>query len=250
MFRQCLAIECATLFTTYRMCVTHPNMSTYTAKSFVPIAAAKFCVAQPTAHVIDRSLAEAGLRQKGKGKSRPPITRREAIVFLLACMVTQKPTHAADDVRPWISTNAELVAPEKQRSFDMEEWRGESEYDEQLRLLERAKKHLSHYAKTVERVSLVEWLLAVCALLEEGEIEAAETQLEICQSEGTATVEILTRASDALLQTFYSEVHSPGTTSPVTAIRTSSIVTGLALMEIVWRTEGLSLCSVDGAGTA
>jgi hypothetical protein len=45
--------------------------------------------------VIDRALAEAGLRRKASGKRLPDITRFEAVMFLLAVLAHDQPTLAS-----------------------------------------------------------------------------------------------------------------------------------------------------------
>lgn len=78
------------------------------AKALVPILAEIFGVSPETAFVIDRGLAEAGYRAKGKGRAWPEMTRREALYFLIACMTSttakgKVATRAAEDVKIWTS---------------------------------------------------------------------------------------------------------------------------------------------------
>jgi hypothetical protein len=49
--------------------------------------------------VIDRALADAGLRAKARGKRLPDVTREEALTFLLAVLANDQPTRAAESVR-------------------------------------------------------------------------------------------------------------------------------------------------------
>lgn len=81
------------------------------AKQLVPILAEKFGVSYETAQVIDRALADEGLRAKGKGRFWPEMTRREALHFLIGCMTSTTvkqavKTRAAADVSQWLSASA------------------------------------------------------------------------------------------------------------------------------------------------
>lgn len=49
-----------------------------------------------TLRVIDRALADAGLRAKAKGKRLPEVTLREGVLFLLAALAFTHPTRAAE----------------------------------------------------------------------------------------------------------------------------------------------------------
>ncbi len=49
--------------------------------------------------VVDRALADAGLRAKAKGKSMPDVTLDEGIMFLLAVLANAQPTRAAEAAR-------------------------------------------------------------------------------------------------------------------------------------------------------
>lgn len=83
------------------------------AKALVPILAEIFGVPSETAFVIDRGLAEAGYRAKGKGRAWPEMTRREALYFLIACMTSttakgKVATRAAEDVALWAKAESEI----------------------------------------------------------------------------------------------------------------------------------------------
>jgi len=212
--------------------------STFTAKSLVPILGEKLEVSQSTALVIDRALAEANLRRKGKGRNWPDMLRSEAIIFLLACMVVRKPTQAADDVKPWLSTTCEIQTPDKPDPFDINEWRDDEGYQQQLKLLARAREHLP---AGEESVTLVDWLLVVCALIESGDIRADDASLEIKLSHGQATVEFSTKARDPISQVFRIESTDSRRQPSATAIVTTSTISGATLLEVVRRTEGALL---------
>jgi hypothetical protein len=70
-------------------------------KELIPILAEAFGVSFETAWVLDRALADAGLRTKSKGRKPLDMTRRDAIHFLLACMSASIATRAVDDVKYW-----------------------------------------------------------------------------------------------------------------------------------------------------
>jgi hypothetical protein len=83
------------------------------AKQLVPILAEKFGVPYETAEVIDRALADNGLRAKGKGRSWPEMSRREAVHFLIGCMTATTvkqavATRAAVEVSRWLSASAAI----------------------------------------------------------------------------------------------------------------------------------------------
>ncbi|WP_374576927.1 hypothetical protein [Phenylobacterium sp.] len=72
-------------------------------KELIPILAEMFGVPFETAWVLDRALADKGLRTKSKGRKPLPMSRRDAIHFLLACMSAQTATRASEDVEYWAS---------------------------------------------------------------------------------------------------------------------------------------------------
>jgi hypothetical protein len=82
------------------------------AKEAVPVLALIWGVSMETAWVLDRSLADAGFRQKVKGRNPPHMTLREGVHFLLACMTYRTATKAADDVAHWASFRWKPVDPE------------------------------------------------------------------------------------------------------------------------------------------
>jgi len=65
------------------------------AAQFVSDFAALTRQEQSTLRVIDRALAEAGLRQRASGKRLPDLKLEEGVLFLLAVLVNAKPTRAA-----------------------------------------------------------------------------------------------------------------------------------------------------------
>lgn len=71
------------------------------AKELIPILANEWGVPFETAFAVDRSLAEGGLRAKGKGRALPQMSRKEATLFLLGCMASPKSSRAAEEVKFW-----------------------------------------------------------------------------------------------------------------------------------------------------
>lgn len=207
---------------------------TFTAKSLVPILGETLELPKSTALVIDRALAEADLRKKGKGRNWPEMLRSEAIIFMLACMVTRKPTQAAEDVKPWLISTCRIQAPDRPDPFDKDEWREEKDYQSQIRLLARAREQLPALAASI---TLVDWMLVVCALLEEGDLEADDVTVELTLSHGKAAVEFSTENGFPITQVFHvyeAESHSKPSAS---AIVTTSKISGATLLEVVRRTR-------------
>jgi hypothetical protein len=80
-----------------------------TWKEAIPILADKFGISPKTSWVLDRSLANAGLRRKHKGPNPPAYGREEALAFLMACaMARHGSTKAAEIVTPWIGARTRL----------------------------------------------------------------------------------------------------------------------------------------------
>lgn len=78
------------------------------AKELVPILANEWGVPFETAFAVDRSLAEAGLRAKGRGRALPQMTRAEATLFLLGCMASPKSSRAAEEASYWVNSVGHL----------------------------------------------------------------------------------------------------------------------------------------------
>lgn len=106
------------------MCFPHCNFSFYLdcdmhilnaltglamrAKELVPVLADLYRIPLKTAVQIDRALAEAGYRAKGVGRSWPEMTREEAIYFMIACAVCDRPTKAAEVIQLWKQCRCKL----------------------------------------------------------------------------------------------------------------------------------------------
>jgi|GEM_PF-5823580 len=208
----------------------------FTAKSLVPILAETLEVPQATALVIDRVLAEADFRAKGKGRNWPEMLRREAIVFILACMTLRKPTHAAKDVAPWLSAKCDVVPPKEPDASDQFEWRSDDDYEQQLQLFSSALKLLPH--KDKRNVSLVDWILVVCGLLEAGEIDVETVQVELTLTHWTAAIEFTYGLIEPIGQVFVVEREDGAPKLTKTSIVTKSSISGFALQEVIRRTKG------------
>lgn len=173
------------------------------AKELVPILAEIYGVPFVEAFQIDRSLAEHGLRARGRGKAIPHMTRREAVIFLVACMVTERTTRAADDVRPWLSADGGVL--DKQEPSYEEERAAlgveDAEYDDTIPDDEdfRVKNH--HLRAVLEAMdftpsrsglkpslSFIDFLVAAAGYLADHSWAAEEFSLEISSSHGRATV--------------------------------------------------------------
>jgi hypothetical protein len=82
-----------------------------TWKEAIPILADKFGIPPKTSWVLDRSLANAGLRRKHKGPNPPAYGREEALAFLMACaMARHGSTKAAEIVSPWLQAGGYVTA--------------------------------------------------------------------------------------------------------------------------------------------
>jgi len=157
------------------------------ANELVPILAEKFGFSIEAAFRIDRSLAEAGMRAKGKGRSLPEMGRREALIFLIACMVTDKITKAADEVSPWLSAPGMVnLVPDLSTE---REWEIPDEKNEKYQYYLAMEAVLSPYKNQDGAVTLIDYLLAFCALIEEGRIAMEDVQLTIDFTDLSATVD-------------------------------------------------------------
>lgn len=177
------------------------------AKELVPILAEIYGVPFETAFMIDRSLAECGLREKGRGRSLPEMTRREAVIFLVACMVTQKATKAGQEVLPWLKADG-MIADE--RSFDEFAQEHGCKVSRELGLSPEtdppaAKSFIRNYdmRKVVEAVkryqvepephgfiNLIDCLMAACEVLEKQHRLGDSLKLEISTSHGWASLTV------------------------------------------------------------
>jgi len=209
------------------------------ANALIPILSEIFDFSFDTAQRIDRVLAEAGLRTKGKGRNLPDVSRREALTFLIACMVTEKITKANEEVSRWLTARGEVnqaPSPEVDPVWGILDSDPE---DHQLHLAMEAL--LIPHKDDGGEVNLINYLLAVCHLIQEKPLSPELVQLEIDFSDLSASVFIFNEEGDIhLTDQFF--VIDPTTERPFervprsTGIKRKCTVKGTALFEIIIRT--------------
>lgn len=166
-----------------------------TWKEAIPILSEKFRIAPKTGWVLDRALANAGLRRKHKGPNPPAYERAEALAFLMACaMARHGSTKAAKIITPWLEAGGHVTAiPSNFYSPNPDE---DAEYGEAYagpmfttRLEEIRDK----------RVTFSEFMLALMSDLNN---EDEYVPLTITLSEAGRTIEVFTEGG-FISQTFY-----------------------------------------------
>lgn len=132
------------------MHVTHNFMR---PKELVPILAELFGVSMETAWVLDRSLANHGLRTASKGRKPLDMTRRDAVHFLFACMTADVRVRAIDDVRYW--TALEWGIPKKgvSREKAKTKKRHATYLDEPLEIIEPPMGHNIYIVEPARKIS-------------------------------------------------------------------------------------------------
>jgi hypothetical protein len=220
------------------------------AKVLIPILSEIWGVPFDTAWVLDRSLADAGLRTKGKGRIPPDMTRADALRFLIAYMTAPIATRAAEDVAYWCSFRWSPVDPECQEYGSAEE----AELDDtkaalmleakeprhkeypmgyQVAIVDRA----SQLANSAGDIELLDYLLLLTRWLAEGGEDAANVKLEIVTSHGETVVRYE--------KPYYGEIHADRFFAPkgekkagdeLAGVFKSSYVFGDALLAIAART--------------
>lgn len=216
------------------------------AKELVPILAEIYGVPFETAFMIDRSLAECGLRAKGKGRSLPEMTRREALIFLLACMVTQKATRAGHEVLPWLKAEGWISDRDPDEPEELTE---EDLTDEYLAQAPFAKNHymrqiLEHLSKNEGyrrgdfiQMKMVDFLLATCKILEAGYVSGEIFKFEIGLSHGGAVFSVNEEFSGGYSEArFHTEEGSKNFEAYETQISKTAVIHGDALRALVIRT--------------
>lgn len=227
------------------------------AKELVPILAEIYGVPFETAFMIDRSLAEAGLRAKGRGRSLPNMTRREAIIFLVACMVTFKATKAGQEVQPWVSADGwindeiepgdylsedyaamGLKAPQEMIDDDSDKEPIIKNY-----YMREVVKRLDYHPQDEDglpaRINMIDCLVAVCEILEVNHLTGDSFKFEISVSHGWAAISINERFSGGYSEIrFQTEAGADDPVSYETQISKSSVVYGDALLALAVRTAG------------
>lgn len=160
------------------------------AKELVPILAEEWGIPLETADVIDRALADAGLREKGRGRDVPEMTRREAVVFLLACMVAGKPTKAGQEVQPWLDAKGRITDTPDEADAKPDPVAGVVGPQVHSRLLHEMLPDLDlvpyHGGDPDNPISLTDLLVAICDRLANGPMLYDEIRLEISLSQGWA----------------------------------------------------------------
>lgn len=213
------------------------------AKQLVPILAEKFGVPYETAEVIDRALADHGLRAKGKGRSWPEMTRREAIHFLIGCMIVttlkgSATTRAAADVEKWLSafTVVNVVVDDR----DIFAAHGIDPDDDNVTLTDRSERLA--FLKGVEGcgITLVDYLLL---MMHDDDLmlwSADRVRFSISPTHLKATVFFYEGMGDDLRVFDHEEFYAPGAeeVDPFQeTIRADISVSGRFLHEIKMRTE-------------
>jgi hypothetical protein len=209
------------------------------APELVPILAEQFDIPFEVAYRIDRALAEAGLRAKGKGRSLPDVSRREALTFLIACMVTAKLTKAAEETLPWISALG-VIDPAPELEFDTE-W-GEYEEEGDIHHFYNAMEKVLASRKTPEgAVTLLDFLFELCGLIEVGLVHpgGVEVMISFTDMSVAVTCENDQETEFAHNQFFVTPTETKpksNLSKPTSGIKRKCSVNGDALRQIIDRT--------------
>ena len=220
------------------------------AKELIPILSEIWGVPFDTAWVLDRSLADAGLRTKGKGRTPPDMTRADALRFLVAYMTAPIATRAAEDVTYWCSFRWRPLDPQCQEFGSAEE--AEIEDLEAALMLESKEARQKEYPMGYKRaivdrafevahaggeLGLLDYLLLLTRWLAERGEDPANVKFEIVTSHGEAVVRYE--------KPYYGEIHADRFLAPkgqgkggdeVAGVFKSSYVFGEALLAIAART--------------
>jgi hypothetical protein len=228
-------------------------------KELIPILSEFFGVSFETAWVLDRALADAGLRTKSKGRKPLDMTRRDAIHFLLACMSANIATRAVEDVKHWAAFTWKPDDPECNEVGSAEE----SEHAHALAALshradvnapedEPAYKEypmgykaalcdpLRKLAAADGSITLVDYLLLLTRWLANHGPDPSDVKFELITTHDTARV--------SYEKTFYGTIHSDhffwprgaerrGTAPEQTGIYKGAHIFGDALLAIASRTD-------------
>jgi len=211
------------------------------AKELVPILAEIYGVPFETAFMIDRSISEAGLRARGRGRSLPEMARREAIIFLVACMTTVKPTKAGQEVQEWMQADGWIQdynpdAPEERTDDDDYEPGFVWNYH-MKKALDLLPLYTTPNNDEFARINLIDFLMAVCATLQANHLTGDEFKFEISVSHGWAAVSVNDRTSGGYSELrFQTEAGGQDPVSYETQISKSAVVYGDALMALAVRT--------------
>lgn len=146
------------------------------AAKFVPALAELLGVNVANLRVIDRKLAENGFRKKARGKHVPQVSRREALLLLLATMTSSAATRSHEKLDNWLW-------------FDPKGFASKS-------VTNRVKVPESNLTETFGfefdgplRKKLIDVLELICDRFASGELgRFFPVELEITLSDGTATI--------------------------------------------------------------
>jgi hypothetical protein len=211
------------------------------AKELVPILAELFSVPFDTAFVIDRTLAESGLRAKGKGRAWPEMTRREALHFLIACMsaMTIPATKVADEVGQWVTASTTLRVKYIQTSAEDDgelEPFGTSRRKRKLQKTKVDRSNLLPFLKDHhdQTVTLIDYLLMVTSYLNgQHVVSGNDITLTLSPTHREAKIKIHLGFGRYEQETFWT---NGGPDLDELAIRTDISVTGEFLAAIAART--------------
>jgi len=209
------------------------------AKALIPVLADRFGIDQDRAFMIDRSLAEEGLREKARGRRHPEMTRREALAFLIAECATSRPTTSGRDVKPWLDA-AGLVNLEPQPASDADGEEAEPSFAEKF-IFHTVEPLLAPFKKpksTWPEVNFVDYLLVICSVLQRGYFTGFTIKVTILHSHYSAEVEF--ENDNRIVKTEHFALKGDENYSnlpdELTGIHKASFFYGDALAEIVART--------------
>jgi hypothetical protein len=209
------------------------------ANELIPILSELFDYPFDAAYRIDRVLAEAGMRARGKGRNLPDMHRREALIFLVACMVSDKITRANEEVFPWLSARGKV---NKAPSLTVNrQWNIPDDTSAEYRHHVAMEKLLAPHKDPKGKVRLIDYLLALCVFLQDGCLQPQQIQFRIDFSDMSATFVCLDEDGDEFLtdQFFVIDPVTDRTLvrpRVVTGIKRSCSANGATLLGIVKRT--------------
>lgn len=226
-------------------------------KELVPILAEIWGVPFERAWTIDRALANAGYRRKWKGPNPPHMTRREALVFLLACMVAEKATKAGDEVKPWVEAEGSLIQDMRLEDCPADEYAAlgyeptpemiEEQRAAQSIIRNRTMRDLLDVLKYTPEdhsglpscINIVSCMMAVCSLFESSRGYQFESfKLEINVSNGFASASFNNSSAGDYSQIYFTTNEQRSElTDYDSKINRYVTVYGEALMAITVRTE-------------
>ena len=190
------------------------------AKELVPILANEWGVPFETAFAVDRSLAEGGLRAKGKGRALPQMDRREATLFLIGCMASPKSSRADEEVRFWADAVGHLDGyPVWFYDFDTEPVEIES---------------------PKIRTTLIDYLLWIMHELELMDSDVPTVDVRLCLHAGRAEIKFGTLNGTGLYTATFFNVEGVSLNNPdgvPSRLKREAAVDGRVLWEIIYRTE-------------